>query len=172
MRGGRFIALVGGLSIFSLTALSAQVAYPPGVSQSDLANMAATIPVAASTLPPVEAPAGAIGAPGTYRPAGAVDVRITRASTVTTDASGNWAVIWSTPLLSTPVTLPIPINSGSQPAICNVTTTTATGATGKCFINQTTVLSLGIVTAGLTLNPTAAAAAGMSVQLLAIPVTQ
>jgi hypothetical protein len=47
-----------------------------------------------------------------------------------------------------------------------------TGYTAKCWILQTTTLSLAIVTAGLNLAPAMVAPNGTVVQVTGLPVTQ
>lgn len=152
----------------------AQVAYPPAVQQSDLAAVQAQIPTVASTVPPIEAVGGAPGSPGTYRPGNAVQPRITRATNCTLDSTGSCTVTWATALTAAPQIIATPVNpSGSQAMICNTTATpTLTGASIKCWVMQTTTLTLGIVTAGLSLIPATTAPASTVVQIIAIPPTQ
>lgn len=129
-------------------------------------------PVPADTVPMVEAVGGAVGSQQTYRRGDSVQPRITRASVVTTDGSGNWSVSWASPVPgSQAVTALLPINAGTQPASCNVTTSTVNGASGKCWVAQSTLLNLGIITAGLTLTPFNPAS-GLQVQVVALPVSQ
>lgn len=129
-------------------------------------------PVPAESLPNPENTTPSVGSSTDYMRADAVLPRITRAATVTTDATGNWSVTWATPLLATPTVLPIAINAGSQPVSCNVITRSTTAATGRCWTAQSSLLNLGIVTAGLSILPYANSAAGVQVQVIALPPTQ
>jgi hypothetical protein len=149
--------------------LSPVLALAQDVSYSSLYGQ----PLPASAIPATEAIGGAIGSEWDhYATANHQHPRITRAAIVTTDASGNWSVTWATALLSVPAVITLPVNSGSQPVICNVLTRTTTSATGKCWNGQTTLLSLSIVTTGLTLNAFTNPAAGTSIQVVALPLTQ
>lgn len=176
MRGASLIA-----ALLLAGPAGAQVSYPTPapVDMSGLATTSqlnavdAKIPTPANTAPSSEALSATAGAmTARYALEDHVHPRITRAATTTTDASGNWSVTWSTALAATPVVLPIPVNAGSQPVICNVTTRTTTTAAGKCSTGQTTVLSLSIVTSGLTVNAFSNTASGVTIQVLAIPTTQ
>jgi len=139
---------------------------------SSVATLSAKIPVPASTVPPTERVGGATGTAGTYRPADAVQPRITRAGVVATDNAGAWSITWSTALPTPPVTLPIPINTGTQPVVCNVATSTATSASGRCWLARTLPATLVSVVALVSYDVMGAPATGISVQVLAIPMTQ
>lgn len=140
---------------------------------SALSVVAATIPVAAGSLPPMEtSTTGAVGTAGTYRPATALAPRITRAAIVTTIAGGTGSVTWADALPSAPVVMLTPVSASSS-IDCQLTSApTTTTVAFRCFTAQTTVLNLGIITAGLTLNPVTNSAAGLQVHVLAIPTTQ
>lgn len=130
-------------------------------------------PIPADFVPPSEAIGGAIGVDtAMYARSDHTHPRITRVAVVSTDASGNWAVTWSTPLAATPAVFPIAVNAGSLPVTCNVTARSTTAASGKCWGAQSALLNLSIITAGLTLTPDVAVGAGVSVQVVAIPATQ
>ena len=86
--------------------------------------------------------------------------------------NGNWAITWSTPLATSPVTLPIPMNPGTEPIVCNVATSTGTGATGHCWLARTLPATILTLTALVNYDPFGTAATGIVVQVLAIPVTQ
>jgi hypothetical protein len=97
-----------------------------------------------------------------------------QAANTTTAADGTYSVTWAS-AFSTPqpfahahyIGAP-----GSQPVTCQTTTSTATVTTGKCYAGQATLLSLSIVTTGLTLAPFVAAAGGITVQVLGRDTTQ
>lgn len=132
----------------------------------------ALIPVPAAATPQNEQVGGAVGTSMNYMRADAKIPRITRVAIVTTDASGNWSVTWSTPLMSTPAVLPIAINSGAQPVVCNVATTSATGATGSCQMARTLPATLTLLTALVNYSVFQVPATGTQVQILAIPPSQ
>lgn len=169
----RYIVALLAIVLFSAPA-AAQINNPSGVSQAALDAVAATVPTAATSLPPPEVVGGAVGTAGTYRPGTAVDQRITRATNCTLDATGSCSITWATALSANPTIVTTPINPpASQAIMCNTTATpTTTTAAIKCWTIQTTLLTLAIVTTGLTLAPAATAPAGTVVQVIAIPNTQ
>lgn len=178
------IALGGALTLPA----AAQVLVPPPVpSKADVAAvqadtqqlrakidaLALTVPRAATATPPGEAVNPTVGTAGTYRPADAVPPRITRAGLVVTASStGLWSITWSTPLPAAPVSLPIPMNTGTQPIICNVATSTMQGATGRCWLARTLPAAIVSLSGLVNYDVNAAPAAGITVQVLAIPTTQ
>jgi hypothetical protein len=131
--------------------------------------------VAVPAVPGMETVSGAAGTNnGQCRPRDSVQPRITRATNCTLAADGTCSVTWATPLTGTPQIVTTPVNSpGTQPITCNLTAApTASSASIKCWIIQTTTLSLAIVTTGLNLAPATTAPAGTVVQLIALPPTQ
>lgn len=157
------------------TPLVAQVAYPPldPGTFATKAEMTAAMPLPSTAAPPAETPGGALGSSMRYRRADDVQPRITRATTVTTAADGTFSGTWAMALSAAPTIIMTPINAGSQPIQCNLTSApTTTTFAGKCWTAQTTLLNLSIITAGLTLAPATASSAGVSVQVIAIPPTQ
>lgn len=127
-------------------------------------------------VPQAEAVGGAVGTSTNCIRQDAKLPRITRAATCTLNASAACTVTWDTPLVApagvgvviTPVNTP-----AANPIACNLTAVpNTTGASIKCWLSQSTVLSLSLVTAGLTLNPFQNALSGTQVQILAIPLTQ
>lgn len=172
-----FLAL---LAVFMTSPAIGQVSYPPGVTAVNgtppdaSGNVTVAVPAPASTVPPVEGVTPTVGTPGTYRPADSVVPRITRAANCTLIAGGTCSVTWATALLAAPTVIITPVNpSASQPLVCNSTATPTTATVAiKCWIDQTTTLSLAIVTTGLNLTPATPAPAGTVVQILAIPATQ
>ncbi|HIV78080.1 MAG TPA: hypothetical protein H9899_11220 [Candidatus Sphingomonas excrementigallinarum] len=151
---------------------AAQAVKPADLSAA-IGALQASIPRARTTAPMQEAVGGAAGTAGTYLPGDAQAPRITRAGVVLTSTStGSWSIAWATPLTATPVTLPIPINATSTPVVCNVATSTATGASGRCWYSRTLPATLTAVTALVSYDVFGAPANGISVQVLAIPVTQ
>lgn len=168
------LTLAALVALAAAAPAAAQISNPPGVTQGQLDAVAATIPLPASSVPPAETVAGAAGSQAAYRRGDAVQPRITRAANCTLDATGACSVTWSTALTAAPTIVTTPVNpSAVQAIMCNTTATpTTTGASIKCWITQTTALSLAIVTAGLSLSPAATAPAGTVVQIIALPPTQ
>jgi hypothetical protein len=142
-------------------------------SKADVQAVQANICPAGSTAPKSEAVNGAAGSASTCLRSDAQLPRITRAGLApATDSNGQWAITWSTPLPAAPVTLPIPINSGTQPIVCNVSSTTMTGATGRCWLARVLPATILTVTSLVSFDPNGAPASGIIVQALAIPTTQ
>lgn len=182
MRAARYaVALLCALT----SPAYAQVSYPPAppidtsgfATTSALSAVQATIPTPAATVPPMETPPGAVGTAGTYRPGDSVQPRITRAGSCTVSGgAGVCTGTWSTAFPSGAAINVIftPINpAATLPIECNLTATpTTTTYAAKCWILQTTTLSLAIVTAGLNLAPAAVAPNGTVIQVTGLPVTQ
>lgn len=148
----------------------AQTTYPPGATSADIAAMQAQIPVPASTVPPAETVGGAAGATMTFRRGDAVQPRITRAVVGTTATGGNLTVTWDA-LSSVPIVIPVPfVASGAlQAPVCMPVsgTVTTTGATVRCFTTQSVTVSI----LGSVVAPVTTAAAGVQVQVFAVPTT-
>lgn len=133
----------------------------------------AAVPVPATSMPPMENVNGSVGTAGVYRPWDAVQPRITRAGMAsTTTNTGDWAITWSKPLPTVPVVLPIPINATPQPVVCNVSTATVLGATGRCWMARSLPATLTLVTNLISYDVFGNPATGISVQIFAIPPTQ
>lgn len=143
------------------------------VSTSGMADAVMAVLPFASTVPPTEAVTPAAGTAPTIRRGDAVAPRITRSTTVVTQSGGTFSGTWATPLANpNPVVTLTPIAANAS-IDCQLTAApTTTGFQGRCWTAQTTTLNLSIITAGLTLNPMVNTAAGISVQVLAIPSTQ
>ena len=152
---------------------AASQAVKPADLSAAISAIQASIPRARTTTPMQEAVGGAADTAGTYLPGDAQAPRITRAGTVLTSTSnGSWSIAWAVPLAATPVTLPIPVNATSTPVVCNVATSTASGATGRCWYSRALPATLTAVTSLVSYDVFGAPANGISVQVLAIPVTQ
>lgn len=136
-------------------------------------DVQALIPPFSDTVPPSEMVGGSTGSTATIRRGDAANPRITRSTTVVTGAGGTFSGTWSTPLSSaTPVLVLTPIAASSS-IDCQLTSApNATTFAGRCWTAQTTLLNLSIITAGLTLNPMTTTAAGVSIQVIAIPSSQ
>lgn len=62
-------------------------------------------------------------------------------------SDGTFSVTWRTPFVNTPAVWLSIHSANSQPVDCQFTTTTTTGATGKCFsTTNPTIAILGLVT--------------------------
>ena len=136
---------------------------PATVSQ--LAALAARVPTPASTVPTPATPAGKAGTSTAFVPADASEPSLTRSVRVATLADGTFSLTWSIPLNSAaPVANVVPINTGSQPAICNPTAVTAQGVAGRCWMLTTPTLSV----LGAQVNvASASSAAGLTVSVYA-----
>lgn len=161
--------------------VTAQVAYPPVsvdtsnlATKGDITSLQAQIPAPAGTVPPMDTATGAAGTGGTYTPGNAVRASRVRTATCTLDAtakcSGNWdGSSFPTGATVQPLGDPGVINVPSgQKFLCNYTSVTITGYVIECQRAQQTLLSLSIVTTGLTLAPLAAAPTGTTVYATAI----
>lgn len=151
---------------------------PAPVDTSGLATKAevqavqSAMPVPANTLPPSENTAPAVGAQTRYAREDHIHPRITRATTVTTVSGGTFGGTWTTPLPAPPTIVMTPIAAAAS-IDCQLTSApTTTTFAGRCWTSQTTLLNLTLITAGLTLNPTTNTAAGIQVQVIALPPTQ
>ena len=125
---------------------------------------AACMPMAA--IPPTETVGGAAGSGSTCRLANAIQPRISRTVAFTTAANGSAVVTWADMGL-VPLVFPIAsiANAATQVPACYPVsgTITSTGVTIKCFVTQSIL--------GLGLAPFTSAAAGVTGQVLALPVS-
>lgn len=179
--------VIVALALCSPVASRAQVVSPPALDTSALpskadvvaatnaANAAQTAAAAkcapAAVVPPSETVGGAAGSGTQCRLANSVQPRITRTVAFTTVAGGTVSVTWAD-MGAVPLVFPMPniASSAAQGPMCfPVTgTITSTGATIKCFTTQSVTVSvLGAVVAPIT-----TAGAGVTGQVLAIPVSQ
>jgi hypothetical protein len=145
--------------------------------QAAQAAALAAIPAPASTVGSGEMVGGAVGVSLSYKRADWVPPRQSRTGACTLNASNVCTIAWTSAFAAAPVMLgdPVAINTvGSQPISCNVTAApTTTGVPVKCWAAQNTILSLSVVTAGLTLTPfNATTLTGTTVTAAAIPASQ
>lgn len=172
-----------------------QVAYPPATvdlsalpskadvqAAADAASAAQSLASAAQAaaaskcaatpaVPSMEVVGGSAGTSTVgCRPVNAVQPRITRSISFTTGSGGTVAVTW-TDMGAVPLVFPIPnVASGATVApMCYPVsgTITSTGATIKCFTTQSVTVSV----LGATVAPITTAGAGVTGQVLAIPVS-
>ncbi len=96
--------------------------------------VATAIPRPISTVPASATNAGSAGSANNFAPSDATPASGTRSARVTTAADGTFSQTWSVPLTSaTPVAVVVPLNSGSNPLICNVSTITPAMVSGRCW---------------------------------------
>ena len=150
---------------------------PADISQlatkTEVAAVQASVCPPGTVAPQTEAVAATAGSASTCLRSDARLPRITRAGMASsTSSTGDWSITWSTPLPAAPVTLPIPMNTGTQPIVCNVASSTTIGATGRCWLARTLPATLLTLSALLSFDPNGAPASGIPVQVLAIPTTQ
>lgn len=148
---------------------AAQLAASQAKTAADAAAAkAATACQPGATVPPMETVGGSAGSGDACRLANAVQPRISRVAVGTTVTGGTIAVTWPA-MSAVPSVFPIPrIAAGaSQVPICATVTgsVTTTGATIKCFTTQSVTVSL----LGAVVAPITTAAAGVTVDVLAIP---
>lgn len=159
------------LCLYPVTAY-AQV-FNPGITTDQMNTAMATKCNPNAVVPQPEIVGGTAGSGTNCQLSNAAVPRITRATTCTL-SSGVCSGTWSTALSANPTLVITALNTpGIQPVMCNaLTTPTTTGYSIRCWIVQTTTLSLAIVTTGLNLAPATAAPDGTVVQIIAIPPTQ
>ncbi|WP_416463944.1 hypothetical protein [Sphingomonas sp. VDB2] len=143
----------------------AQVIYPPGASASELAAIQASIPKPSDAVPSADmSTAGSLGSSPRYRRPDDQAPRISRTVSGTTLATGSAALAWPA-MPSVPKLTVTSYVGASDTAIWDckpVTgTVTTTGATIKCFQDQT-ILGLGLL-------PRKVAGAGVTFDVLALP---
>lgn len=136
------------------------------------AAIAAAMPQPADTMPPPEQVAPVAGTSMRYRRADDVQPRITRATSCVLTAGGVCTVTYPALINGDPNVLAFAINNGAQPITCGPSAAaTATTASIRCYITQNTVLTLALVTTGLSLIPATAAPTGTVVQITLLPKT-
>lgn len=170
----RFILGLMVLGLLTGEARAQSIEQPAGVTSMNgqTGAVTVTVPDPASSTPVPEVVGGAVGSAVTYMRSDAVIPRISRATTVTTTTGGVFSGTWATALAATPNIVLVPVYTGVGNATCFLTAApTTTTFAGKCTTDQSALLNLSIVTAGLTIGPIASPT-GMSVQVFAIPPTQ
>ena len=156
----RLLLIAAAAALLAGGNAAAQVTYPPAQP--------------GDTVPPPEVVGGQIGAQVLYARADHTHPRITRATTCTLDAAGTCSITWASPLPTAPVIGMSPVNpTAAQAIMCNTTATpTTTTVSIKCWVIQTTLLNLSIITAGLNLVPATTASAGTVIQVIALQTSQ
>lgn len=174
----RLILIVLAVALGSLGAMPAQAQVCPdnyaviSVSGATACGPGA-MPAASSAVPALEVVGGAVGSSASFMRSDAVIPRISRTTTVTTITGGTFSGAWATALSATPNIVLTPIDIGGTGIECELTAApTTTAFQGRCWTTQNTTLNLSIITVGLTLSPQTLSAAGVPVQVFAIPPTQ
>ena len=118
-----------------------------------MATVQAQIPQPENSVPAGGVTGGAIGGLLTYRRGDATPKHIVQSTNVTLGTDCTWtATFGAQPFTSaSPVVSVEPVSPNM--IACQVTSRSTTTQSGKCFAAQTTLLSLSIVTTGLTVNP-------------------
>jgi hypothetical protein len=165
------IGLALALQVVSPLALPGAVNTANLATKAEVAAVAAAVPVPSSTVPPAEVIGGAVGSQMVFRRADDVQPRITRAAPCTTVAAGTCSVTWPV-MPAVPLVIPVPTiaSTAAQAPLCFPVTgsITTTGATIKCFTSQSVTVSL----LGAVVAPITTAAAGVPVQVFAVPFSQ
>jgi hypothetical protein len=183
------------LAALIATPAAAQVTYPPVPidlsavptkadvqAAQDAATAAQSVASAAQTaaaskcaatpvVPGMEVVGGAAGTTGVgCRPVNSVQPRITRSVSFTTGSAGTAAITW-TDMGAVPLVFVVPnvANGATQAPGCYPVagSVTSTGATIKCYTTQSVTVSL----LGAVVAPITTAGAGVTGQVLAIPVS-
>ena len=157
----------------------AQVSYPPGgavdtsnlatkadvqaaqttannaVTTSALSAVQATIPPACATAPSGDTLNGSVGSGAACTPKqDSTRPTAVQAGNTTLLANCSFAITFARAFTSsTPFVYAAVVDTGSNQMPCKIQTRSSTGATGVCNGAQSTVLSLSIVTSGLTVLP-------------------
>lgn len=163
--------LLGLVALLIASPALAQVAYPPApistlATKSEVAAVQAQIPQPSDSVPAADmATSGQVGSSARYRRPDDQAPRISRVvKQVVTAANGSAVVTW-TAMPSVPgltITEYVGTSDTVTPACFPVTgTVTTTGATIKCFVDQTLL--------GLGLLPRKVAGAGVTFDVLALP---
>lgn len=154
---------------------------PPDLTtiNAAIAAVQAQVPQAAGTVPPMDTASGSAGTAGTYTPGNAIRMRQSRTGSCslaanTATCSGTWDG-GGFPSGSTVQNIGDPgvINTaGGAPYICNYTAVSISGFSVSCQRAQSTLLSLTIVTSGLTISPFVTPSAAITVTATGITKSQ
>lgn len=138
-------------------------------TKAEVSAVQASIPVPGGVVP-TETIGGTAGVvTNAFMRADAKPNRITRAASCTTNASGTCTVTYDALPASDPNVITTPINSGTMPITCNLTAAaTATSASVKCWTAQSVTVSI----LGAVVAPVTTSAAGVTIQVTAVPKTQ
>lgn len=161
------LGLLVAVSVFTLGYMSRGASAQAYVSSLNPPCMPADIAPATETV------GGAAGSSPECVRSDARAPRLTRAATVVTTTGGVFSGTWETPLAASDPTIVLTPIAASASVDCQLTAVpTATTFQGRCWTAQPTLLNLSIITTGLTLNPVVTSAAGITVQVIALPKTQ
>jgi hypothetical protein len=148
---------------------AAQQAAAQAKAAADAAALAAAAACQpGAIIPPMETIGGSAGSGDACRLANSVQPRISRVAVGTTVSGGTVSVTWPA-MSAVPSVFPIPRigSTATQVPICAPITgsISVTGVTIKCFTTQSVTVSL----LGAVVAPITTAAAGVTVDVLAIP---
>lgn len=166
----KFLALL--LTLVAVP-VSAQVVYPP----ADVSGLAAKtdIPPVCATAPSGDTLNGTVGnAPACTPPANSTRPTAVQAGNTTLAANCSFSITFSRSFTSSsPFVYAAVVDSSGSQMPCKIQTRSATGATGICNAAQSTLLSLSIVTTGLSVLPfSATCTAGTAVMFVGREPTQ
>ena len=170
---GRLAAVL--LALFALCSEPLAAGLSVGQVSLDLSQYATKdqLPQQCSQAPIPDTLMGSPGSQACFTPRDASRPTAVQAATVLTDATGLWSLTFNRSFSTSAVVLPIPVNSGNLPVLCNVTSRSQTAASGRCWQSALTTLP-GVATSllGLVVSPFTTAASGISVMVIAREPTQ
>ncbi|WP_380787224.1 hypothetical protein [Sphingomonas sp. R86521] len=142
----------------------------------------ASIPVRATTLPPAERTSPTLGSSMQYRGADDPQPRITRTASCTlmiTAGIGSCDALWDgspfasgvvVRLAGSPAVVTTSVGAANeQPMTCKACALSTTSISFRCWQAQSSALTLGIVSAGVSVLPFSAPAATATVMVTALP---
>lgn len=149
------------LLIWLPLAAQAQTVTQPAATPAAMSAVAATIPQPAATIPSGGVNGGTSGSAATYPRSDAAPKITVQGANTTVGTNCAWSVTFTQAFISsTPIVSAHPVMTAgaAQPMTCIVTSRSTTAQSGTCYQAQTTLLSLSIVTSGLTVLPFQASA--------------
>lgn len=173
-------ALLWLASGFAVSRALAGLDVPPAapdtaaIAAQAAAQVRQEMPAPCAAVPSADTLMGSPGSANCFVPRDAARPTVVQAANVTTAADGTWSVIWARPFSAgNPVVNPLPINTGTLPVLCNVSSRSATGASGKCWQSTSTTISGALSSVvNLLISPFASPAAGAAVMVIAREPTQ
>lgn len=174
----RLVLISLAVCALSSPAMAQQAGPGPGAPYSDANAIAAVtplIPTASGSVPAAPVLNGQTGSGLSFVPANGAQKLIIQTANTTLGADCTWSVTFSQTFTSSSpiVHASVVLSSATQPIPCIVTSRSSAAQSGKCFPGQTTLLTLAIVTTGLTLSPFASTcSAGTAVMVIGREPTQ
>lgn len=159
------IALLG----FIATPALAQVTYPPSVTPDALQAAIAAASPAGCPIPLPDTLTGSAGGSALCMArADATRPTVIQAKDTATAADASWSISWDRAFSAPPTWTDARIYGAADPYLCTITTSTTTGANGKCYkLVATTLPSVLTAVAGTVVSPITAAGGGLSVRVAA-----